>query len=93
MARRRKEQGGAGRASRTTGASGSARIIAEIRTARRKAGLTQRELAARLKKSPSWIARVETGERSLMVHDLQDIADALGVDALELLARAMGAPR
>ena len=92
MARRRNERGGASGASRTTGPSGSARIIAEIRSARRKAGLSQRELAARLKKSPSWIAHVETGRRSLMVHDLQDIADALGMDALELLARAMGGP-
>jgi len=93
MARRRQERGGAGGASGATGGSGSARIVAEIRNARRKAGLTQRELAARLKKSESWIARVETGQRSLMVHELQDIADALGVDALELLARAMGGPK
>ena len=36
-----------------------------LRSARRGAGISQRDLAARLRVSPSWVAKVETGERRL----------------------------
>jgi transcriptional regulator with XRE-family HTH domain len=64
------------------------RIVAEIRSARLAAGLTQKELAARLKKSPSWVAAAEHGRRRIFVHDLASIAVALGIDPIELLSRA-----
>lgn len=88
MARRRKVRGETGGASRNAGATASERVLAEIRIARRAAGLTQRELAARLNRSVSWIAGVETGRRNLWVGDLEKIANALGLDVFELLARA-----
>lgn len=40
-------------------------LRAELRAARERAGLTQRELATRLKVPHSWIAKVETGERRI----------------------------
>lgn len=42
-----------------------AALRAELRAARDNAGLTQRDLAARLEVSPSWIAKVESGERRI----------------------------
>jgi ribosome-binding protein aMBF1 (putative translation factor) len=78
---------GAARASRAARGA-SERLAIEIRKARRAAGLTQAELSARLKKSPSWVAGVESNRRLLFLTDLQAIADALAMDVLELLARA-----
>jgi transcriptional regulator with XRE-family HTH domain len=40
-------------------------LRAELRAARERAGLTQRELAARLKVPHSWVAKVEAGERRI----------------------------
>lgn len=40
-------------------------LRAELRAARERAGLTQRELSARLKVPPSWVAKVEIGERRI----------------------------
>ena len=74
---------------RGSGGTASERIGAEIRNARVAAGLTQRELASRLNRHPSWISRVETARRSLLVHDLPQIAAALGVDEMDLLSRAL----
>jgi len=76
--------------SKARGASNSLhdRIVAEIRSARQAAGLTQKELAARLNKSPSWVAAAERGRRRIFVHDLEQIAAAVGLDPLELLSRA-----
>jgi transcriptional regulator with XRE-family HTH domain len=76
--------------SRTRGAANSVhdRIVAEIRATRQAAGLTQRALAARLNKSPSWVAAVENGRRRLFIQDLDQIAAALEVDPIELLTRA-----
>ena len=42
-----------------------AALCGELRAARNGAGLSQRALAARLKVSPSWVAKVETGERRI----------------------------
>ena len=40
-------------------------LRSELRRAREKAGLSQRDLALRLKITHSWIAKVETGERRI----------------------------
>lgn len=45
-------------------------LRAELRAARERAGLTQRELAARLKVPHSWVAKVEAGERRIDVVEL-----------------------
>lgn len=43
----------------------SAKMREILRETRRQAGFSQRELAAKLGVSPSWIAKVETGERRI----------------------------
>jgi len=49
--------------------------------ARRDAGLTQVEVAARLRKPQSFISKFERGERRIDVPEFVDIAEAIGIDA------------
>jgi transcriptional regulator with XRE-family HTH domain len=65
-------------------------LIAAIAQARRAAGLTQRQLAARLKRSNSFIWKLEAGERQLNVLEFIEITKTLGVKASELIAQIEG---
>ena len=58
-----------------------------IAQARADAGLTQRELAIRLKRTHSFIGKIESGERRLDVVEFVEIARALKLDASQLLSR------
>lgn len=58
-----------------------------LREARISAGLTQQQIADRLKRSNNFVSYVETGERMLDVLEFIDYADALGVDPKKLLAK------
>lgn len=53
--------------------------ISILVAARRRAGLTQRDLATRLAKPPSFIAKIETGERRLDIVEFVAIARELGI--------------
>ena len=57
--------------------------------ARREAGLSQKTLSERLGKPPSFIAKIEIGERRLDLVEFVAIARALGVDEHELFARVV----
>jgi transcriptional regulator with XRE-family HTH domain len=52
---------------------------------RKKAGLTQSQLAKRLRKSQSFVAKYEGGERRIDVVEFLTIASALGTDPILLL--------
>jgi transcriptional regulator with XRE-family HTH domain len=54
---------------------------------RKKAGLTQAELAARLGRYQSFIANIESGQRRIDVVELLDIAAAIGFDPREAIKR------
>ena len=63
-----------------------------ICAARRAAGLSQRDLAARITSadrvdglSPSALSRIESGQRRVASHELADLADVLGVAVDDLL--------
>jgi transcriptional regulator with XRE-family HTH domain len=60
--------------------------------ARKKAGLTQHEVAKRLKKPQSFIAKYEGGERRIDVVEFLAIARAIGADPVRIL-RALKAYR
>lgn len=60
--------------------------IAELRT---QEGWTQESLAERVGRDPSYVARIETGQRHATVETLQRIARALGVEVGELFPRAL----
>ena len=57
-----------------------AALRSELRAARSNAGLTQRDIAARLKVPPSWIAKVESGERRIDLVEFCWLVRACGGD-------------
>ncbi|RYG26051.1 XRE family transcriptional regulator [bacterium] len=56
-------------------------------TARVEVGLSQQQLADRLKKPQSFVSKYERGERRIDVVEFKEIADALALDPLTLLGR------
>lgn len=48
--------------------------------ARKKAGLTQAQLAARLHRPQSFVSKYENGERRLDLLEFSDVAEELGID-------------
>ncbi len=65
-------------------------LITALAKARYAAGLTQRELAAKLKRSNSFIWKLEAGERQLNVLEFIEIARTLGVKPSDLIAQIEG---
>jgi transcriptional regulator with XRE-family HTH domain len=59
-------------------------------TARRAAGLTQRQLAAKLKRSNSFVWKLEAGERQINVLEFIEIARVLGVKPSKLMTEIEG---
>jgi ribosome-binding protein aMBF1 (putative translation factor) len=57
-----------------------------LAAARRRAGVSQDELAARLGKPQSFVSEYERGQRRVDVVELFVISRTLGVDALDLFA-------
>ena len=60
-------------------------LCAALVNARKKAGLSQQELASRLKTSQTVIARIESGERRVDVVEFIDIGRALRIDPHDVL--------
>lgn len=62
------------------------RAVAQaLAAARKRAGLTQRALAAKLGQLPSTVAKMEMGERRLNVVELVRLAEAFGEDPRALV--------
>ncbi len=61
-----------------------ARLAQLLLEAREAAGLTQAELAVRLRRPQSFVSKVESGERRLDVIELLEVADGVGcrIDAI-----------
>jgi transcriptional regulator with XRE-family HTH domain len=64
-----------------------ARLGAAVAGARAKAGMTQAELASRTDIDEATIVALEQGQYRPESHELTRLAEALGVDELELLRR------
>jgi transcriptional regulator with XRE-family HTH domain len=62
-------------------------LISALRAARAEAGLTQGQVAQRLKRPQSFVAKYEAGERRIDVVEFLQIADALRVDPCAILRR------
>lgn len=62
-----------------------ARLREILVDARRKTGLTQIDVAARLRRPQSFVSKVESGERRLDVVELIQYAEAVGADPAELV--------
>ncbi len=65
------------------------RLCALLKDARAKAGLTQQELAKRLKRSDSFISYIEQGERKLGAVELIEYCEAMGTDPKKLFAKVI----
>ena len=64
-------------------------LCATLVEARKEAVISQQELARRLKRSQSFIAKIEVGERRIDVVEFIEIARALGREPVDLLAHAL----
>jgi transcriptional regulator with XRE-family HTH domain len=64
-------------------------LIAALVEAREEAGLTQRQLAAKLRRSDSFVWKIEAGERRVDVLEFIEIAQCLGVEAIELMKQVV----
>ena len=65
------------------------KLTAILLDARNAAGLTQQEVADRLGKPQSYVAKVERNERRIDVVEFISLAQALGVDPARLFATVL----
>lgn len=63
-----------------------ATLLAALAGARHAAGLTQAEVANKLKKPQSFVSKYEQGERRLDVVEFVQVCRAIGVDPLTITA-------
>ncbi len=68
-------------------------MVSELVTERQRLGLSQTEVAARMKTSQSAVARLEAGDGDLRLSTLQRYAAALGRDLRWRLGRRSGGGR
>lgn len=61
-------------------------VIRSLKEARRKTGLTQQQVAGRLGRPQSFVAKYESGERRVDVAEFITIARALGADPVRLIS-------
>jgi ribosome-binding protein aMBF1 (putative translation factor) len=72
---------------KTLRSRGHQTLIQILVQAREKAGMTQRDLAARIKRPHSFVGRMEGGERRVDVIEFIEIAKILGADPRELFGK------
>jgi ribosome-binding protein aMBF1 (putative translation factor) len=72
---------------KTLRTKGHRALIDILVESREQAGLTQRDLAARLKRPHSFIGRIEAGERRVDVIEFIEIARVMGLDPKHLFAK------
>ena len=64
-------------------------LIETLVAARESAGMTQRDLAVKLKRPHSFVGRIEAGERRIDVVEFVEIAKVLNADAHRMLDKLM----
>jgi transcriptional regulator with XRE-family HTH domain len=69
---------------------GQRRVQALLREARTAAGLTQADVAARLRRPQSFVSKYESGERRLDILELQGVCEAFGITLGEFVRRLEG---
>lgn len=70
---------------RTLRSPGHLALMAALKQARLDAGLTQTELAERLKRPQSFVAKYENGERRIEVVELVEIAAAVEANPCDIV--------
>ncbi len=66
---------------------GQQRLQRLLRQVRVEAGITQTDLALRLKKPQSFVSKYESGERRLDLVELQQVCGGLGIGLVEFVRR------
>jgi DNA-binding transcriptional regulator YiaG len=64
-------------------------LITALRDARKQAGLSQQEVARRLRRPQSFVSAYESGDRKIDVLEFLRIAKVTGSDPCELLRRVI----
>lgn len=64
-------------------------VAAVIAAARKEAGLTQRDVASRLKRPHSVIGMIESNQRQVNMPEFVAIAEAVGADPADLFRRVL----
>jgi transcriptional regulator with XRE-family HTH domain len=65
-------------------------VGATLATARERAGLTQEQLAKKLRKPQSFVSNYERGQRRIDVLELLRIAEALSADPRKVFSDVLG---
>jgi transcriptional regulator with XRE-family HTH domain len=68
---------------------GHRKLVGVLVAARKTAGLSQRDLAARLKRPRVFVGRNEAGERRIDVIEFIEIARVMGIDPRQLFAKLL----
>ena len=66
-------------------ATGSTQLLTALKAAREAAGLTQQQVATKLKTYATFVSKAESGERRLDVVELAELCDVYGCDLFQLL--------
>ena len=74
---------------KTLRSRGHRTLIQVLVAARQSAGLSQRDLAALLKRPHSFVGRIEAGERRIDVVEFIEIARVMDVDPRQLFAKVL----
>jgi transcriptional regulator with XRE-family HTH domain len=62
-------------------------LLLLLRLVRTEAGLTQTDIAQRLKQPQSFVSKYESGERRLDILELREVCQAIGVPLPEFIKR------
>ena len=71
---------------KTIRTNGQLALVRALVDARQNAGLSQQELASKLKRHQSFVARLESGERRIDVVEFTVLARVIGFDKNEVLS-------
>ena len=69
------------------------KLVQELRTARREAGLSQQQVAELLGVPQSYVAKIELGERRIDVIEFLQLVAAIDASWLEILGRGDSADK
>lgn len=76
---------------KSTHSQGYTALKSELRRVRESAGLSQRDLAAKLEVPHSWVAKVESGERRIDMVEFCWFTSACGKDPVEIVSNLLPA--
>ncbi len=77
---------------KSTQASGYGQLLARLKAARKAGGLTQTDLAKKLRRPQSFVSKYEKAHQRLDVVEFVEVSQALGIDPGEAITALIQAP-